>query len=275
MQYGLDAYPRELGGFGTRVAGSGGADAHPTRLGGGPRDRHRGRADQGRNRCGRAHSSLGARLSARRSDAGDGTSGAPPHRVERRGDLGAAFRHSGGLCRGPGRIARRGARPRLHVEPPRLCRLFGARRCRCFDRSGAGDANGRLSQGRHLPPGPESGWRRPFRRTPRLQSRRQAVHHAWRALQIRSRARSLNPSRQDRAHQSGRFGAGGQPLSRAEGCPARDLVLWSSQCARCGHSSQDGRALGERIWPHGWRRAQHPESRIELWLARGELGQAL
>ncbi len=71
-----------------------------------------------------------------------------------------------------------------------------------------------------------------FRRPAGLRPRRQAVRHAWRALQIHAGARPRKRSRQDRAHQSRRLGAQGQPVRRTEGRAARDLVLWPPQSCK-------------------------------------------
>ena len=75
---------------------------------------------------------------------------------------------------------------------------------------------------------------------------------ARRALHVHSGPGSLQRSRQDRAHQSGRLGAEGQSFCRPGGGEARNLDLWSSQSARPGLRSKDRQTVRERARAQGW-----------------------
>ena len=116
-----------------------------------------GRDDQGRDGRQGARSSLGSRVSARRRDAGHREARHASPRGEGRHCLEAALRRAEGRCHGAGRAARRCARSRVFIEPPRLSHLFRARRARSLDRGGAWQARRerpRRCRG-DLPPGAE------------------------------------------------------------------------------------------------------------------------
>ena len=148
--------------------------------------------------------------------------------AERRQALAAARRRAEGLRVGPGRPARRRARPRLRAEPARSISATpsrssgGARtalaRARLVDEA---HAAARRRRG-DLPPGRAAVERQSFRLPHRADARRQSVPHHGRSLQPPRRgAEPRQPSRQDHPHPAGRLGAAGQSVRRPQRAPSR------------------------------------------------------
>ena len=117
-----------------------------------------------------------------------------------------------------------------------------------------------------LAPGAQGGQPRSLGPSPRLRTRRQVVDHLERAPAVHAGAGHEEQSRQGRAAQRRRLGAGGQSLLRAGRRHRADLVAGPSQPVR--HRVRAGRqAVHARDGPAGRRRAQRHRERRELRLS--------
>ncbi len=171
-------------------------------------------------------------------DARHRAAGTAAHRDARRQAVAAGRGRAAGARIGPGRIARRRARPRLRLQQDDLFLLRRARLRRRTHRDGARQAHRRRSaearrrQG-DLPPGGSALERQPLRLPHRAGARRQSLAHDGRSLQpARRGAEPRQSHRQDRARDAGRRSAAGQSVRQTQGRQAGNLELRPSQLPR-------------------------------------------
>ena len=175
----------------------------------------------------RADQSLGPRVPARRADARHRAAGTAAHRRARRQAVSRGRGRAAGARVGPGRIARRRARPPVRRQQDDLFLLRRAGLRRRAHRDGARQAERRRSaearrrQG-DLPPGRAAVERQPLRLPHRAGTRRQSVAHDGRSLQpARRGAEPRQPHRQDRARHARRRGAARTTRSSTARTPSR------------------------------------------------------